>query len=34
MLVGPALGLCLRDWHDFLLRQMNTDYWDAVPAGS
>ena len=34
MPAGPALGLCLRDWHDFLMRQMNTDYWDAVRAGS
>lgn len=34
MPAGAALGRCLRDWHDFLMRQMNTDYWDAVRAGS
>jgi len=34
MPAGQALGRCLRDWHDFLMRQMNTDYWDAVRAGS
>ncbi len=32
--MGPALRQCLRDWHDFLMRQMNTKYWDAVRAGS
>lgn len=34
MPAGAALGRCLRDWHDFLMRQLNTDYWDAVRAGS
>ncbi|MDD9906579.1 MAG: hypothetical protein OXT06_23655 [Rhodospirillaceae bacterium] len=31
---GPALGRCLRDWHDFLIRQLNTEYWDKARAGS
>lgn len=31
---GPALARCLRDWHDFLIRQLNTEYWDKARAGS
>ena len=31
---GAPMRYCLRNWHDFLMRELNYDYWRAVRAGS
>ena len=31
---GTPMRQCLREWHDFLMRDLNDDYWDHAQAGS